>query len=91
MSEASIFDNIAYLLKLHGVQKRNVEEYVSEIAEMFEIKDLLSDRPQKIIFRAMPTDCDCPRNGLQASTFVSGRTDQCVGNQADGNTGVFRL
>ena len=48
VNEASVFDNMAYPLKLHGVKKREAEERVSEIAEMFEINDLLSARPKKL-------------------------------------------
>lgn len=48
MNEASVFDNMAYPLKLHGVRKLEAEERMSETAEMFEINDLLFARSEKL-------------------------------------------
>ena len=48
VGDASVFDNIAYPLKLHGVKKQEAERRVLELAETFEISDLLTARPKKL-------------------------------------------
>lgn len=48
VNEASVFDNIAYPLKLHGVQKQETKKRVLELAEMLEIEDLLNAKPKKL-------------------------------------------
>lgn len=47
VNEASVMDNIAYPLKLHGVSKQEAEKRVLEFAEQFEIADLLPAKPKR--------------------------------------------
>lgn len=45
---ATIFDNIAYPLKIRGVDKKSIVDKVYELADELDIRDCLSRRPKQI-------------------------------------------
>lgn len=48
VNEGTAFENIAYPLKLHGVQKQEREKRVLALAETFEISDLLNQKTKQL-------------------------------------------
>ncbi len=44
----SVYDNIAYGLRIRGIERKRIDERVSELAEMLEIEKLLERRPNTL-------------------------------------------
>lgn len=44
----SVYDNIAFSLKVRKVDKKTINERVNEVAEIMELKDLLKRRPKEL-------------------------------------------
>ena len=44
----SVYDNVAYGLRMRGIERKRIDERVSELAEMLEIEKLLERRPNTL-------------------------------------------
>jgi sn-glycerol 3-phosphate transport system ATP-binding protein len=41
----TVFDNMAYALKIRGMKKKNIQQRVAEVAELLQLKDFLARKP----------------------------------------------